>query len=119
MGDVVYDAYQGIEKFKEKLPLRNLAVLYPNVMQIVAPQGGIKKVSDMKGKTISTGARKWRRNHGLRILEANGINPDKDIKRDRLGASESAGALRMEIGWLFLVRGVPTAAVLISRLLRV
>lgn len=114
MGDVVYDAYQGIGKFKEKLPLRNLAVLYPNVMQIVAPQGGIKKVSDMKGKTISTGAPgSGVEVMALRILEANGLDPDKDIKRDRLGASESAGALKDgKLDGFFWCGGVPTAAVL-------
>ncbi len=114
MGDVVYDAYQGIGKFKEKLPLRNLTVLYPNLMQIVALQGSIKKVSDMKGKTISTGAPgSGVEVMALRVLEANGINPDKTIKRDRLGASESAGALKDgKLDAFFWVGGVPTAAIL-------
>jgi uncharacterized protein len=115
MGDTVYDAYQGIEKFKEKLPLRNLAVLYPNVMQIVVPQGkGIKKVADMRGRTVSTGAPgSGVEVMALRILEANGINPDKDLKRDRLGASESAGALKDgKIDGYFWCGGVPTASIL-------
>ncbi len=115
MGDTVYDAYQGLEKFKQKLPLRNLAVLYPNVMQIVVPQGkGIKTVGDMRGKTISTGAPgSGVEVMALRILEANGINPDKDVKRDRLGASESAGALKDgKIDGFFWCGGVPTASVL-------
>jgi uncharacterized protein len=115
MGDTVYDAYQGLEKFKQKLPLRNLAVLYPNVMQIVVPQGkGIKTVADMRGKTISTGAPgSGVEIMALRILEANGINPDRDVKRDRLGASESAGALKDgKIDGFFWCGGVPTASVL-------
>jgi len=115
MGDVVYDACQGLGKFKEKLPLRNLAVLYPNVTQIVVAQGkGINKVADMKGKTISTGAPgSGVEVIALRILEANGINPDKDVKRDRLGASESAGALKDgKIDGYFWCGGVPTASIL-------
>ena len=49
----------------------------------------------------------------LRILEANGINPDKDVKRDRLGASESGGALKDgKIDGFFWCGGVPTASVL-------
>lgn len=115
MGDTVYDAYQGLQKFKEKLPLRNLAVLYPNVMQIVVPPGkGIKKVADMRGKTVSTGAPgSGVEVMALRILEANGINPDKDLKRDRLGASESAGALKDgKIDGYFWCGGVPTASIL-------
>lgn len=115
MGDTVYDACQGLGKFKEKLPLQNLAVLYPNVMQIVVPKGkGIKKVEDMRGKTISTGAPgSGVEVMALRILEANGINPDKDVKRDRLGASESGGALKDgKIDGFFWCGGVPTASVL-------
>ena len=115
MGDTVYDACQGLGKFKEKLPLQNLAVLYPNVMQIVVPKGkGIKKVADMRGKTISTGAPgSGVEVMALRILEANGINPDKDVKRDRLGASESGGALKDgKIDGFFWCGGVPTASVL-------
>ena len=115
MGDTGYDAYQGIGMFKQKLPLRNLLVLYPNVMHLVVPHGsGIKKVSDMKRKTISTGAPgSGVETMALRILEANGINPDKDIKRDRLGASESAGAFKDgKLDGFFWCGGVPTAAVL-------
>jgi len=115
MGDVGYDAFAGAGKFKEKLPLRNLAVLYPNVTQIVAAQGkGIRKVADLKGKTISTGAPgSGVEIIALRILEAEGINPDKDIKRDRLGASESAGALKDgKLHAYFWCGGLPTASIL-------
>ena len=56
MGDTAYDAYAGVAMFKQKLPIRNLAVLYSNVMHVVASQSkGIKTVGDLKGKTISTG----------------------------------------------------------------
>ncbi|MFH0824699.1 MAG: TAXI family TRAP transporter solute-binding subunit [Pseudomonadota bacterium] len=115
MGDTAYDAWAAAGKFKEKLPLRNLAVLYPNVMQIVVPQGKpIKKVADMKGKTVSTGAPgSGVEIMALRILEAEGLDPNKDLKRDRLGASESAGALKDgKIDAFFWCGGVPTASVL-------
>ena len=115
MGDTAYDAYAGLNMFKQKLPVRNLAVLYSNVMHVVAPQSkGIKSVADLKGRTISTGAPgSGVEVMALRILDANGINPDKDIKRDRLGASESAGALKDgKIEAFFWCGGVPTASVL-------
>jgi len=115
MGDVGYDAWAGTGKFKEKLPIVNLAVLYPNVTQLVAREGkGIKQVSDLKGKTISTGAPgSGVEIIALRILEANGIDPDKDIKRDRLGASESAGAVKDgKMDAYFWCGGVPTASIL-------
>ena len=115
MGDIGYDAFMGTAKFREKLPIRNLAVLYSNFMHIVALEGqGINTVSDLKGKRISTGAPgSGTEVKGLRILEAYGLNPDKDIKRDRLGATESAGALKdNKIDAFFWDGGLPTASIL-------
>ncbi len=115
MGDTTYDAWKGTGMFKQKLPLTSLAVLYPNVMHIVTTQGkDLKTVANLKGKTISTGAPgSGVEVMALRILEANGINPNKDVKRDRLGASESAGALKDgKLDGFFWCGGVPTAAVL-------
>jgi TRAP transporter TAXI family solute receptor len=105
----------GMGKFKEKLPLTNLAMLYSNLMHVVTIDGkGIKSVADLKGKKISTGAPgSGTEIKALRVLEANGIDPDKDVSRDRLGASESAGALKDgKIDAYFWDGGVPTASVL-------
>lgn len=115
MGDVGYDAYMGTGKFKEKLPIRNLAVLYSNFMHVVALDGkGINTIADLKGKKISTGAPgSGTEVKAFRVLEAFGINPDKDISRDRLGASESAGALKdNKIDAYFWDGGLPTASIL-------
>lgn len=114
MADVGWDAYQGKGKFKAKLPLRTVAVLYPNNMHVVTLEGmGIEKVSDLKGKRVSTGAPgSGTEVKALRVLEAYGLNPDKDMKRDRLGASESAGALKdKKIDAYFWDGGLPTASV--------
>jgi TRAP transporter TAXI family solute receptor len=109
MGDTGYDAYKGSGNFKGKaLPMRTLCVLYPNLMHVVTVEGkGISKVSDLKGKRVSTGAPgSGTEVKALRVLEAAGINPDKDIKKDRLGASESAGAMKDgKDRCLFLGRG--------------
>jgi TRAP transporter TAXI family solute receptor len=115
MADVAYDALMGMGKFKDKLPLANLAMLYSNLMHVVTIDGkGIKSVSDLKGKKISTGAPgSGTEIKALRVLEAYGIDPDKDVTRDRLGASESAGALKDgKIDAYFWDGGVPTASVL-------
>jgi TRAP transporter TAXI family solute receptor len=115
MGDTAHDAYVGAGKFKEKLPLRNLAVLYSNFMQIVTLEGkGINTVADLKGKKVSTGAPgSGTEIKGLRVLEAYGINPEKDITRDRLGVSESAGALKdRKLDAFIWDGGLPTAAIL-------
>ena len=84
MGDTAHDAFAGGGKFKEKLPIRNLAVLYSNFMQIVTLDGkGINSVADLKGKKVSTGAPgSGTEVKGVRVLEAFGINSDKDITRD-------------------------------------
>jgi TRAP transporter TAXI family solute receptor len=115
MGDTAHDAYAGTGKFKEKLPLRNLAVLYSNFMHIVTLDGkGINTVADLKGKNISTGAPgSGTEVKALRVLEAYGLNPDKDVTRDRLGATESAGALKdRKIDAYFWDGGLPTASIL-------
>ncbi len=114
MADVGWDAFQGKGKFKEKVPLRTATVLYPNNMHIVTLEGtGIEKVTDLKGKRVSTGAPgSGTEVKGVRVLEAYGLDPDKDIKRDRLGASESAGALKdRKIDAYFWDGGLPTASV--------
>jgi TRAP transporter TAXI family solute receptor len=115
MADVGYDAHEGKGMFKEKVPIQTVAVLYSNYMHIVALAGGpIKGVADLKGKKVSTGAPgSGTEVKGLRVLEAYGINTDKDITRDRLGVTESAGALKdRKIDAFFWDGGLPTAAVL-------
>jgi hypothetical protein len=114
MADVGWDAYQGKGKFKDKLPVRNLAVLYPNNMHIVTIEGkGIEKASDLKGKRVSTGSPgSGTEVKALRVLEAYGLDPDKDISREKLGASESANALKDgKIDAYFWDGGLPTASV--------
>jgi TRAP transporter TAXI family solute receptor len=114
MADVGWDAFQGKGKFKEKLPIRTAAVLYPNNMHVVTLEGkGIEKVSDLRGKRVSTGSPgSGTEVKALRVLEAYGLDPDKDLKRDKLGASESAGALKDgKIDAYFWDGGLPTASV--------
>jgi uncharacterized protein len=114
MADTGWDAYQGRAQFKEKVPLRTVAVLYPNNMHIVTLEGkGIEKVTDLKGKRVSTGAPgSGTEVMALRVIEAFGLDPTKDMTRDKLGVSESAGALKdRKIDAFFWVGGLPTAAV--------
>lgn len=114
MADTGWDAYQGQAQFKEKIPIRTVAVLYPNNMHIVTAEGkGIDKVTDLKGKRVSTGAPgSGTEIMALRVLEAYGLDPDKDMKRDKLLPTESANALKdRKIDAFFWVGGLPTAAV--------
>jgi uncharacterized protein len=74
---------------------------------------GIDTVSDLKGKRFSTGSPgSGTEVKCLRVLESYGIDPAKDMTRDRLGASESAGALKDgKIDAYCWDGGVPTASV--------
>jgi len=114
--DIAWDAYQGqLKGFSEKIGVRALAALYSNYMHIVALDGaGIKSINDLKGKRVSTGAPgSGTEIKGLRVLEAYGLGP-KDLKsQDRLGAAESAGALKdRKLDAFVWDGGLPTAAVL-------
>jgi len=115
MADASYDAWKGEQKFKGKpVPVRGLMVLYPNRFHIVTLDGlGINKVADLKGRRVSTGPP----NSGTeakanRVLEAAGLNPDKDIVRERLTVQASGDALKdRKIDAYFWSGGIPTAAV--------
>jgi uncharacterized protein len=112
---VGWDALNGQGVFKSKIPLRNLAALYPSITHIVCVDGkAIKSVADLKGKRISTGAPGSATEVvANRILEAYSLDPQKDLKRDRLSVAESAGALKDgKIDAFFWVGGIPTAAIM-------
>ena len=115
MADATLDAYKGLDKFAGKpVPVRTLMVLYPNCVHAVTIEGtGITKLADLKGKRVSTGSGGSATEiMAFRIIEAAGLDKDKDMKRERLGVSESASALKdRKIDAFFWVGGIPTAAV--------
>jgi TRAP transporter TAXI family solute receptor len=115
MADTAWDAYQGLDKFKDaKQPVRALVVFYPNLMQVVTVEGkGINKMADLKGKRISTGSPgSGTEVMAFRLLEAAGIDKDKDVKRERLSVAESVNALKDgKIDAFVWVGGVPTPGV--------
>jgi TRAP transporter TAXI family solute receptor len=114
LADTAWDAYTAGGKFKEKLPVRALAVIYTNQSHWVTVDGsGIEKMADLKGKRIATGAAgSGTEVIALRILEAYGIDPEKDVKREKLSVAESVNAIKdRKIDAFFWSGGVPTAAV--------
>ncbi len=96
MVDAAWDAYRGQGKFKQKVELRTLAVFYPQKNHVVTLEGsGIEKMADLKGKRVSVGSPgSGSEIIALRLLEAYGINPDKDIIKQRLGVAEAVNALK-------------------------
>ena len=115
MTDAGQDAYRGEDKFKgNKVPLKTLAVLYPNRMHVVSVEGrGVAKLADLKGKRVSTGSPGSATEvMAFRLIEAAGLDKDKDMKRERLGVAESVNAMKDgKIDAFFWVGGLPTAAV--------
>jgi uncharacterized protein len=115
MADAALDARQGQDKFKgKKVPVSTLAVLYPNTMHVATTEAtGIKQMSDLNGKRVSTGSPGSATEvMAFRVIEAAGLDKDKDMKRERLGVAESVNALKDgKIDAFFWVGGIPTSAV--------
>jgi hypothetical protein len=113
--DAAVDALAGEDKFKgNKVEVRTLMVLYPNRMHVVSAEGrGIKTMADLKGKRVSTGSPGSATEvMAFRVIEAAGLDKDKDMKRERLGVAESTNAVKDgKIDAYFWVGGLPTAAV--------
>jgi TRAP transporter TAXI family solute receptor len=115
MADAGLDALKGQDKFAgAPVPVRTLMVMYPNRMHVVTIEGtGITKMADLKGKRVSTGSGGSATEvMAFRVIEAAGLDKDKDLKRERLGAAESVNAIKdRKIDAFFWVGGLPTAAV--------
>ena len=115
MVDAVLDAAKGQQKFQgRKVDVKTLLVLYPNRMHVVTTEStGIKTMADLKGRRISAGSPGSATEiMAFRVMEGAGLDPSKDVTRERLGVAESANALKdKKIDAFFWVGGLPTAAV--------
>jgi TRAP transporter TAXI family solute receptor len=117
MADIASDAVAGRNAFQDfgPVPVRVLAVLYPSFTHLVTlANSGIRKVTDLRGRVVSTGAP----GAGTtvlaeRILAAAGLDPVKDIRAHNLGVAQSVDALKDgKVDAFFWNGGLPTAAVL-------
>ncbi len=116
LADTAHDAFKGEEPFRgSPVPIRTLSPLYNNFNHLVTIEGiGIAAIADLRGKRVSVGAPgSGTEITALRILEAAALHPDRDIRRERLGAAPSVDALKdRKIDAFFWSGGLPTAAVL-------
>ncbi|MGQ0570788.1 MAG: TAXI family TRAP transporter solute-binding subunit [Armatimonadota bacterium] len=116
LADTAHDAYKGDDAFRgSPVPIRTLAPLYNNFNHLITADGtGINTIADLRGKRVSVGAPgSGTEVTALRILEAAGLHPDRDIRRERLGADQSADALKdKKIDAYFWSGGLPTGSVL-------
>lgn len=99
----------------KKQAVRLLIPFYDQPLQIVTKEGsGITKLADLKGKRVSTGAP----NSGTEVLagavlKGLGLDWNKDITREKLGAKESVDALKDgKIGAAFWSGAVPTSSII-------
>jgi TRAP transporter TAXI family solute receptor len=112
----VFWANEGkIDALKKKYPVRVVMGFYEQPLHIVTKEGtGIKTLPDMKGKRVSTGAP----NSGTEeqadyVLKPLGIDWNKDMKREKLGATESVAALKDgKIDAFFWSGAVPTSSII-------
>lgn len=113
--DIAAEAIKGIGPFAKtgKVQVRAIAVLYPDIAHVVVVPG-INRLEDMKGKRISTSAPGS--GHEMvagKLLEAAGVDPLKDFKRERVSLSESANAFKdRKIDGFFFATGLPAASML-------
>ena len=115
LADTLADAVAGRGPFAgAPVPAASLAVLYSNYTHIVArADSPLHAVGDLRGRVVSTGSPgSGTELIAFRILRAGGLDPDRDVRRHGLGASESAEALKDgKIDAFFWSGGLPTPAV--------
>ncbi len=114
--DTLADAVHGRGAFQAsgRVPVASLAVLYANFMHVITVgSSNIRAIKDLRGRVISTGSPgSGTEVLAFRLLRAGGLDPDRDVRRQGLGVSESADALKDgKIAAFFWGGGVPTPAV--------
>ena len=115
LADTAADAAAGRGAFTgAPVPAAALAVLYANYTHVVTLESsGINTIAGLRGKRVSTGSPgSGTEVIAVRVLRASGLDPDGDLTRQGLGASESADSLKDgKIDAFFWSGGLPTAAV--------
>ena len=99
----------------EAQPVRMVMGFYEQPLHIVTTAAtGITSVEDLAGKRVSTGApASGTEEQAGFVLSALGIDWDKDLTREKLGASESVAALKDgKIDAFFWSGAVPTSSII-------
>jgi TRAP transporter TAXI family solute receptor len=113
--DTAADAVNGSGPFEGKpQPIEALTALYPNFTQVVVrADSGIEAVADMKGRRVSTGSpQSGTEVIANRLLRAAGLDPEHDVKRQRLALDKTVEAMKDgSIDALFWSGGLPTPGI--------
>ncbi|WP_277641848.1 TAXI family TRAP transporter solute-binding subunit [Wolinella succinogenes] len=112
--DVVYNAYNGLDKFEGKpnKELRSVMAIYPELLALVVSKAsGITKLEDVKGKKINVGnPGSGNEATGLIVFDAFGIKKSDLAQAGVLTAPECPMALKdKKIDGYFYMVGHPTA----------
>jgi len=114
MNGIAQAAWKGEGDF-EGNPVDNIAgagVIYPEIMQVVAPKdAGIETIADLKGKRVSIGpVGSGTASSAVKILEAYGIDPEKDIEKFQDTFADAARKIKDgQLDAAFAVLAVPAA----------
>jgi TRAP transporter TAXI family solute receptor len=113
--DTAADAVNGTGAFDGKpQPIEALTALYPNFTQVVVrADSGIVSIADMKGRRVSTGSpQSGTEVIANRLLQAAGLDPEHDVKRQRLALDKTVEAMKDgSIDALFWSGGLPTPGI--------
>ncbi len=113
--DVMNYAYEGTNGFKEVITdFKAVACVYSEVCQLVATKAsGITSLADLKGKTVAVGdVGSGVYYNAVQILEAAGLDIDKDINKVTASFGDSATQLKDgSIDAAFITAGAPTTAI--------
>lgn len=114
--DRQYQAYNGLNEWKDKGPQKDLRALFSihpeSVTLLASVDSGINGISDLKGKRVNIGnPGSGQRGNAIDALEAAGIDYKTDIKVESVKAAEVPGLLQDErIDAFFYTVGHPSGA---------
>ena len=99
--DRQFQAYNGQSEWKDKGPqkdLRSVFSIYPEQITLLAAvDAKVDTVADLKGKRVNLGdPGSGNRQNAIDVLEAAGLNYEKDLKAESVKASEAAALLQDE-----------------------
>ena len=97
--DRQYQAWEGIEDWKDKGPQKNLRAVFsihPETVDLIAAvDANINSLQDLKGKRVNIGnVGSGYRNNAIDALEANGLNWETDFHAESLKAAEAPGLIQ-------------------------
>jgi TRAP transporter TAXI family solute receptor len=114
LADSAADAVNGEGDFDGAQPIRALARIYTNYTQVaVRADAGITDIASMRGKAISTGSPgSGTEVIAMRLLRAAGLDPDRDVKRQKLSLPETVQAMKDgTVQGMVWSGGLPTSGV--------